>query len=69
LAYVRALLPDAQIEVQPGRFVMAHDFDRSLAKIDLGWEPRFSMEEGIRTYINLVRTRHGLPPVEEQELC
>ncbi|MBI4506956.1 MAG: NAD(P)-dependent oxidoreductase [Chloroflexi bacterium] len=63
VAYVKTLFPAAQIEVRPGRFVMAHEFDRSLAAADLGWTPRFSMEQGIRTYVNLVRAGHGLPAV------
>lgn len=63
VAYVRSLLPQARIELRPGRFVMAHDFDRTLTERDLGWKPGFAMEQGIREYVNLVRARHGLPVV------
>ncbi|MBI4505716.1 MAG: NAD(P)-dependent oxidoreductase [Chloroflexi bacterium] len=63
VAYVKSLLPEAQITLEPGRYVYAYDFDRALAEADLGWTPRYTFEQGIRRYVSLVRGAHGLPPV------
>jgi nucleoside-diphosphate-sugar epimerase len=38
-------------------------FDFTRAKEDLGYEPSYSMERGIREHINVVRKSAGLPEV------
>lgn len=61
--YVLTLLPDAQIELLPGKFPAAFNLDISAAKEELGFECEYSVEEGTRITINLLRAKHGLPSV------
>jgi len=54
---VRAVIPDAIIEVGPGGNPLGFDvnraaiFDVSRAKSDFGFEARFDLQEGVRDYI------------------
>ncbi|MFQ6080298.1 MAG: NAD-dependent epimerase/dehydratase family protein [Candidatus Bathyarchaeia archaeon] len=61
--YVKKLIPDAVIEVEPGVMGWQMEFDITRAKEELGYTPSYTMEEGIREHINIVRARAGLPPV------
>lgn len=61
--YVLSLLPDAQIELLPGRYGCGWRFDPSAAREELGYEPQFSAEAGAKATINAVRAHYGLPPV------
>lgn len=62
---VRKIVPDADIEIGPGLdfFDMGVNyyavFDTTRAREDLGFEPRFSLEEGVRDYASTMR-RLGL---------
>jgi len=62
-ALVRALVPDAEIDLQPGDlgWQMRVSIDR--ARRELGYSPRFSLEAGMREHMNFIRARKGLPPV------
>jgi UDP-glucose 4-epimerase len=63
---VRAVIPGADIEVGPGLDPLGSDvsyyaiYDISRARADLGYEPRFSLEDGVRDYVDtLMRLRNG----------
>lgn len=62
-AYVKTLIPDAEVELVPGVFPAAFNLDVSEAEKQLGFKCRYSVEEGIHMTMNLVRKEHGLPPV------
>ena len=61
--YVLTLLPDADIKVLPGVYPSSYNLDLEPARLELGYEPEYSLEEGVRTTINLIRAQQGLPPV------
>lgn len=57
-AVVRKLLPGIEITMQPGVDELGYRreaLDISAAKRDLGWEPRFSLEQGIAEYIEWIK--------------
>ncbi len=65
---VRKVIPKADIEIGPGLdfFDMGVNyyaiFDTTRAREDLGFEPRFSLEESVRDYISVMQ-RLGLSPL------
>ncbi|MCD6243155.1 NAD(P)-dependent oxidoreductase [Candidatus Bathyarchaeota archaeon] len=61
--YIKKLIPDAVIHVEPGELGWQMEFDITRAKEELGYTPSYTMEEGIREHINIIRSRAGLPPV------
>lgn len=66
--YVKQLLPNSIIEVEPGKMdgyldVIA-DLDLSRAKEELGYTPTYTIKQGIYEYINTIRSRAGLPLIE-----
>jgi nucleoside-diphosphate-sugar epimerase len=63
VAYVRRLLPDAQLRVETDGPGLVQNFDASAAETEIGYRRRFSMEEGFRRTIETVRAVHGLPPL------
>jgi nucleoside-diphosphate-sugar epimerase len=65
--YVRRLLPDADITLLPGRLGIGFKYDTTPIKEEIGYQARWSMEEGIKATINIVRMQHGLPAVNS--LC
>lgn len=63
LAYVRTLIPDADVTLLPGVFPAAFNLDVSEAERQLGFRCEYSVEQGIHETINLLRAEHGLPAV------
>jgi nucleoside-diphosphate-sugar epimerase len=61
--YVRQLIPDARISLQPGTFGITWKYDTSRIAEELGFRPEWTMERGIRETINQLRQRAGLPLV------
>lgn len=59
---VRAVIPDADIEVGPGLNPLGFDvhyyaiFDISRAHKDFGWQPRFDLQTGVRDYVERLRS-------------
>jgi nucleoside-diphosphate-sugar epimerase len=61
--YVRSLLPDADMTLLPGKYRQVWQYDGRVARDELGYTPKFTIEEGIKRNINLLRVGAGLPPV------
>lgn len=63
VAYVRSLLPDAQLHLETDHPGLVQNFDASAAETEIGYRRRFSMEQGFRKTIETVRAAHRLPPL------
>jgi UDP-glucose 4-epimerase len=61
--YVRRLLPDAEMTLQPGRYRQTWQFDGNVTRDEIGYAPEFTIEEGVKRNINMLRQQAGLPPV------
>jgi nucleoside-diphosphate-sugar epimerase len=61
---VARIMPDADIDVSDdGELPWTQRLDMTAAQDDLGYEPEYGLEEGFRSYINVLREEHGLDPV------
>lgn len=61
--WVQRVLPDADIQYQPGVFGIAWELDDSQLQKEIGFSPEYPMERGTLEVINFVRRSAGLPPV------
>lgn len=63
--YIKKLLPEAIIDLEPGcaRGMLPMRIDITRARRELGYEPSYTMEKGIKEYINVIRVRAGLQPL------
>lgn len=59
--YVRQLLPDADITLLPGSTGFGFKFDTTPLEEEIGYRPQWSMEQGIKEMLNMVRRQQGLP--------
>jgi UDP-glucose 4-epimerase len=64
-SYVKEILPEAKIQLQPGRYGFCGKYDMTEAQEGIGYWPQYTMEEGIRKTINFLRKEKGLLPVGE----
>jgi nucleoside-diphosphate-sugar epimerase len=62
--YVRRLLPQAEMTLQPGRYRQTWRFDGSATHDEIGYAPEVTIEEGIKRNINRLRQQAGLSPIE-----
>ena len=61
---VRSILPEADLAVSDeGELPWTQALDMSAAQTDLGYEAEYDLETGFRSYIDTLRTEHGLDPV------
>ncbi|MBI3302098.1 MAG: NAD(P)-dependent oxidoreductase [Deltaproteobacteria bacterium] len=60
-AYLRAILPQAKISVSDKPFAMTSLVKTDRLRTELGFTPKYTVEEGILAYLNDVRRREGLP--------
>ncbi len=61
---VRKFLPDAQIDVAPGDWKFPpYLYDSNAAAKEIGYTPDYSLEDGLRKNINMLRVRNGLPEI------
>jgi nucleoside-diphosphate-sugar epimerase len=58
---VKHLLPEARLEVQAGTWGGPMHFEMATTEAEINYSPQFSLEEGLRRNINMLRTKHGLP--------
>lgn len=63
-AYVKSLIPDAQINFMPGAFGLPWKLDDSLLQQEIGFTPEFPMERGALAVINFARQNAGLPLIK-----
>ena len=63
-AIVQQLLPDADIQVQPGVRDGSAGYDLATTTEQIGYAPAFSLREGLRRTINAMRQKAGLPQIE-----
>ncbi len=63
-AIVQQLLPDADIRVQPGIRDGSAGYDLSTTTEQIGYEPAFSLREGLRRTINAMRAKAGLAQID-----
>jgi UDP-glucose 4-epimerase len=66
--YVKELIPDASIsllslERSQSHLIMTCKYDTTRIEEELGFHTRWTMKQGIRETINMVRRENGLPPV------
>ena len=62
--YVQKLIPSAQISYQSGEFGIAWELDDSVLQEEIGFEPGYSMERGLRSLMQHARREAGLPELE-----
>jgi nucleoside-diphosphate-sugar epimerase len=60
---LKHLLPNAPLAVQPGTWGGAMHFEIATTEAEINYSPQFSLEEGLRRNINMLRTKHGLPTI------
>ncbi|MEF8757753.1 MAG: NAD(P)-dependent oxidoreductase [Halobacteriales archaeon] len=57
---VRKVVPDADLEVSDeGELPWTQDLDDGAARADLGYEPAYDLESGIREYVEVMRDERG----------
>ena len=62
-AFVKSLVPDARMEIQPGTTGIVWKLDDHLMREDLGFVPEWPMERGCLATMNEFRRRAGLAPL------
>ena len=62
-AFLRRILPDAEISVSTEPVQLFPLMDNTRLRTDLGFEARYTTETGLVDYLNRVRSQAGLPPV------
>jgi nucleoside-diphosphate-sugar epimerase len=60
-AYLREILPQAKISVSDKPFAMTSLVKTDRLREELGFTPKYTVEEGILAYLNDVRKREGMP--------
>ncbi len=68
--YVKTLLPDADITLEPGGMgvVDSVDYDDSLIREEVGFVPKFNMEKGCLHTLNFYRKLYGFPELVDNNL-
>jgi UDP-glucose 4-epimerase len=51
---VRTLIPGADITLLPGQFHLAYKFDTTLIRNELGFEPQWTIEKGVKNIIDQI---------------
>lgn len=61
---VEEIMPDADLDVSDeGELPWTQMLDMSAIQEDMGYEPRYDLESGFRSYINVLREENGLETV------
>ena len=61
--YVRKLFHDANLTLQPGHLGLCSKFETSNLEKEIGFKPKFSIEQGAKRVMNVVRQQQGLPDI------
>jgi len=61
--YLTENIPDAQLTIKPGTINANWNLDSTRLKKEIGFEHRYSMEEGIQDAVARVRESYDLPPL------
>lgn len=64
-AYLKNLVPDAQLTLEPGVFGISWDYDATPIAQEIGFTPKYTMEQGILKTLNRFRKLAGLDPIQE----
>lgn len=59
VAYLKKLEPRAELSLLPGTFGIAWEYDSEPARAELGFEPEFSMEQGIEKTLDYYRSNRA----------
>ncbi len=54
-AYIRSLIPGADITLLPGHLAWAHRFDSTPLREEVGFTPEWTIQEGVMKYIEQIR--------------
>jgi hypothetical protein len=65
VAIVQRWLPNAVFDLEPGEYPIAEDLDASALKNEVAFTPRWSLEQGLHEYLNLVLKGAGRPLLAE----
>ena len=65
-AYLKKLVPDAEITLEPGVFGISWDYDATPVAEEIGFTPAYTMEQGILRTFNRFRELAGSDRVQEQ---
>ena len=57
VAYLKSIVPEAQIELEPGLFGISWDYDATPIAEEIGFTPAYTMEQGILETYNKFRER------------
>ncbi|XVH31411.1 NAD-dependent epimerase/dehydratase family protein [Haloferacaceae archaeon DSL9] len=61
---VREIMPEADLTVSDeGELPWTQRLDMAAIRTDMGYDPEYSLERGVREYINVLREEHDLDPV------
>ncbi|MXY28054.1 hypothetical protein F4Y59_07835 [Candidatus Poribacteria bacterium] len=63
VAYLKTLVPDAQITLETGVFGISWDYDATAIAEEMGFTPAYTMEQGILKTFNRFRERAGLEQI------
>ena len=64
-AYLKNLVPDAQLTLEPGVFGISWDYDATPIAREIGFTPKYTMEQGILKTLNRFRKLAGLDLIQE----
>lgn len=65
IAYLKKLVPDAQITLEPGVFGISWDYDATPIAQEVEFTPEYTMEQGILKTLNRFRELAGLDQIQE----
>ena len=65
MAYLKKLVPNTQITLEPGVFGISWDYDAAPIAQEIGFTPTYTMEQGILKTLNRFRELAGLNPIQE----
>ena len=61
--YIRSFIPELKFTLKPGPFGMPMDYDTTPLEKEIGFRPKYSMEEGVLKALNIFRRQAGLKKV------